>query len=67
MDENCTPRRLMCVQQEGLRKVGRPRARWRDEVRKDARMLGLMSWWATAMNREEWRKLLKEAKTRYEL
>jgi hypothetical protein len=67
MDENCTPRRLMYVQMEGLRKVGRPRARWRDEMGKDARMLGLGSWWATAMNREEWRKLLRETKTLYEL
>jgi hypothetical protein len=61
--ENCRPRRLMYVQPEGLGKVGRPRARWRDEVGKDARMLGLRSWWATAMNREEWRKLLRETKT----
>jgi hypothetical protein len=45
--------------------VGRPRARCRDEVGKDARMLGLRSWLATAMNREEWRELLKEAKTLY--
>jgi hypothetical protein len=36
-------------------------------VVKDARMLGLRSWCAIAMNREEWRKLLKEAKTLYEL
>jgi hypothetical protein len=63
MDENCMSRGLMYVQPEGLRKVGRPRARWRDEVGKDARMLGLRSWWATAMNGEEWRKLLKDAKT----
>jgi hypothetical protein len=62
MDENCMLRRLMYVQLEGLRKVGRPCARWRDEVGKDARMLGLRSWWATAMNREEWRKLLREAR-----
>jgi hypothetical protein len=67
MDENCMPRGLMYVQPEGLRKVGRPRARWRDEVGKDARMLGLWSWSATVMNREEWRKLLTEAKTPYEL
>jgi hypothetical protein len=26
-------------------------------------MLGLRSWWATAMDGEEWRKLLKDAKT----
>jgi hypothetical protein len=61
MDENCMPRRLMHVQPEGRR------ATWRDEVGEDARMLGVWSWWATAMNREEWRKLLKEAKTLYEL
>jgi hypothetical protein len=67
MDENCMPRRLMYVQPEGLRKWGKPRARWRDEVGKDTRMLGLRSWWARAMNREEWRKLLMEAKTLHEL
>jgi hypothetical protein len=64
MDENCMLRRLMYVQLEGLRKVRRPYARWRHEVGKNARILGLRSW-ATAMNREEWRKLLKEAKTLY--
>jgi hypothetical protein len=55
------------VQPEELRKVARPRGRWRDEVGKDVRMLRLSSWWATAMNREEWRKLLKEVRTLYEL
>jgi hypothetical protein len=50
VDENCMPRRLIYVQLEGLRKVVRPHARWRDEVGKDARMLRLRSWWATAMN-----------------
>lgn len=32
MEENCMPRRLMYLQPEGQRKVGRPRARWSDEV-----------------------------------
>jgi hypothetical protein len=67
MDENCMPRRMMYVQPEGLRQMGRPRARWRDEVGMEAGMLELRSWWTTAMNREEWRKLLREAKTLYEL
>jgi hypothetical protein len=39
-------RRLMYTQPEGLRKVGRPRARWRDEVGMQW-MLGLRSRWAT--------------------
>jgi hypothetical protein len=67
MDENCMPRRLMYMQLEGLREVGRPRARWRDEVGTEARMLGIRSWWAKAMNREDWMELLKEARTLYEL
>jgi hypothetical protein len=49
-----------------LKKVGRLRARCRDEARKEVRMLGI-SWWAAAMNREEWRELLQKAKTLYEL
>jgi hypothetical protein len=44
----------------GQRKTGRPKARWREEVGKDARMLGIRGWWSTAMNREEWRRLLRE-------
>jgi hypothetical protein len=67
MEENFMPRRLMYMQLEGPRKVGRPCARWRDDVGKDARMLGIRSLWATAMNREEWKKHLNEAKTVYEL
>jgi hypothetical protein len=63
IDENSMPTRWMYMQPEGPRKVVRRRARWRDDVGKDARMLGIRSWWATAMKREEWRKLLKEAKT----
>jgi hypothetical protein len=37
---------------------------WRDDVGKDARILGIRSFFlAAAVNREEWEKLLKEAKT----
>jgi hypothetical protein len=32
MEAICMPMRLMYMQPEGLRKVGRPRARWRYEV-----------------------------------
>jgi hypothetical protein len=53
MEENSMPRRLTYMQQEGPRKVGSLPARWRDDVGKDARMLGIRSWWATAMNHEE--------------
>jgi hypothetical protein len=67
MDEDALPRRIMYVTPIGQRKTGRPKARWREEVGKDARMLGIRSWWSTAMNREEWRQLLREATTLTEL
>jgi hypothetical protein len=63
MEENSMPRRLMHVQPEGPRKVGRPRARWRDDMGKDARMLGTRSWWTISVNRKEGKKIPKEAKT----
>ena len=55
MAEICMPKRLMYMQPEGLRKVGRPGARWRDEVTKDEGLVGLRSRRATAMSQEEWR------------
>jgi hypothetical protein len=43
--------------------VRRPRSRWLDEVNTDARRMGITMWWRKALDREEWRKLLMEAKT----
>jgi hypothetical protein len=54
MDEEALPTRIMYVTRIGQQKTGRPKAR-REEVGKDARMLGIRGWWSTAMNREEWR------------
>jgi hypothetical protein len=52
MVKNSMPTRLMYVQTEGLRKVGRTRARWRDEVgkTKDAGIKELMN-----NSHESWR------------
>jgi hypothetical protein len=52
---------IMDVTPVKQRKAGRPKARWK-EVGKNARALGLRSLWSTAVNREEWRQLLKETK-----
>jgi hypothetical protein len=62
MDEEALPRIIMHVTPTGQRKTGRPKARWREEVGKDVRILGIRSWWSTAMNRER-RRLLWEAMT----
>jgi hypothetical protein len=55
MDEEKLPRIIMYVTSIGQRRTGRPKARWREEVGKDERMLGIRSWWSTAINKEKWR------------
>jgi len=44
-----------------MRPRGRPRLRWKDGMKKDAAKLESRNWTAVALNREGWRKLLKEA------
>jgi len=47
------------------RPVGRPRARWADVVQRDAlQLLELRGWRRRAENRDEWRRLMREAKAR---
>jgi len=47
------------------RPVGRPRTRWADVVQRDAlQLLGIRGWRRRAASRDEWRRLVREAKTR---
>jgi len=47
------------------RPVGRPRTRWVDVVQRDAlQLLGIRRWRRRAENRDEWRRLMREAKAR---
>jgi hypothetical protein len=42
--------------------MGKPRTRWEDDVQRDAsQILGIRGW--RIQDREEWRRLLKEART----
>jgi len=48
--------------------VGRPRTRWADVVQRDAlQLLGIRGWGRRAENRDEWWRLMREAKARKEL
>jgi hypothetical protein len=40
----------------------RPRNRWKDEVRKDGRIVGGEGWQGKVYSREEWKELLRTAR-----
>jgi hypothetical protein len=63
MEDEQMPKRLPHAKTSGRRNVGRPISRWLDEVNTDVRRKGIRMWWRKALEREEWRKLLMEAKT----
>ena len=47
------------------RPVGRTRIRWADVMQRDAlQLLGIRGWRIRAENRDEWRRLMREAKAR---
>ena len=47
--------------------VGRPRTRWADVIQSDALQLLGIRGWRRAENRDEWRRPMREAKTRKRL
>jgi hypothetical protein len=50
---------------ETTRLRGTPRNRWQNEVREDGRKVGGEGWQEKVDNREEWKKLLREARNRH--
>jgi hypothetical protein len=47
---------------EGKRKRERPRKRWIDEVEEDLKIMGIRNRHAVARDRQEWRRIVLEAK-----
>jgi sorting nexin-29 len=62
MPENRSARKVYRQRPEGRRLPGRPRLRWLDDVEDDLKELGVRGWRRRAVDRVEWKKLLKEAK-----
>jgi hypothetical protein len=67
MGDDQMPKRLLYTKPRGKRQVERPRIRWLDEVNSDAKEMGIRKWWTRALDKGEWRRLVKEAKTLKEL
>jgi hypothetical protein len=63
LNDNDPAEKVLMSQPGGSRPKGRPKLRWEDQMAEDAARAGCRNWKRTAHNREDWRKLLKEAKT----
>lgn len=62
MDQERIQRRIMNSQIMGVRKRGRPRKRWVQDVEEDLRKMGIRRWKIEAQNRDGWRRIAREAK-----
>jgi hypothetical protein len=62
LNDNDPARKVLMSQPGGRRPKGRPKLSWEDQVAEDAVRAGGRNWKTSAHNREDWRKLLKEAK-----
>ena len=65
MEEERIPKKGSKWKLQYHKSVGRPRTRWADVVQRDAlELLGIRGWRRRAANRDEWRRLKREAKAR---
>jgi hypothetical protein len=65
---NGVPKKFLNGNFHTTRPVGKPRTRWVDVVQRDAlQLLGIRGWRRRAANRDEWRRLMMEAKARKRL
>jgi hypothetical protein len=54
-------KKIFNTKSEGTRKVGRRKLRWEECVCQDIRIMGVQKWRSVALNREEWRIILRKA------
>jgi hypothetical protein len=57
--ENELHKNILCTNPGGQWRRGRPKSRWTDEVKKDARKVGCRNWLTAAQDRSRWRYLLE--------
>jgi len=64
-EENRIPKKVLYMNLEAKWLSGRPRNRWKDEVRENGTVVGGKGWKGRVHNIEEWKKLLRKARNRH--
>jgi hypothetical protein len=62
MNNERMSKKIMTSKMEGNRKRRRPRKRCVDEVEEDLKIMEIRNWHVVARDRQEWRRIVLEAK-----
>jgi len=62
MEEDRMPKKIFTQELEGMRRRGRPRKRWKEEVERDLQVLGVRSWREVVVDRKKWKDIVPQAK-----
>jgi hypothetical protein len=63
MDKQRTVKRITEWRPIAVRRIGRPRLRWEDDVRADLEKMRIQNWSKMARDREVWKRIVEHAKT----
>ena len=58
MEENRMPKKIFIQELEGMRRRGRPRKGWGEEVERDLQVLGVRRWRELVIDRDKWRGIV---------
>jgi hypothetical protein len=62
MDETAMSKRVLKGKLYATRRIGRPRIRWLEDVIAGLRRTRISGWMEKARNRDQWRRIIEEAK-----
>jgi hypothetical protein len=58
MEEDRLPKKIFAQELEVMRRRGRPRKEWREEVERDLQVLGVRRWRELVIDRGKWRSIV---------
>jgi hypothetical protein len=62
MEENRIPKKIFTQELVGKRRRERPSKRWKEEVERDLKVLGMRRWRELATDRNKWQDIVRQAK-----
>jgi hypothetical protein len=60
MNDDRTLKKIFTTKLDGVRRVGRPKLQWEDDVYQDMRIPEVKNWKKVTLDGDEWAKLLKK-------